>query len=67
MRMQPFDVTEEQYAEMREGSGGFCLGCREEAYGVEPDARKYTCGSCGEPKVYGIEELLIMGLVGLTG
>jgi hypothetical protein len=39
---------------------GFCLACGEEAYGVEPDARKYECESCGAKKVYGAEELLIM-------
>lgn len=37
---------------------GFCVGCGEEACGVEPDARRYTCESCGEPKVFGAEELL---------
>jgi len=45
------------------GSYGFCLSCGELADGgVEPDARKYTCEACGEPKVYGLEELLMMGL-----
>jgi Zn finger protein HypA/HybF involved in hydrogenase expression len=39
---------------------GLCLACGDEAYGVEPDARKYKCESCGELKVYGAEELLIM-------
>jgi hypothetical protein len=24
---------------------GFCIECGEEAYGVEPDARKYQCES----------------------
>lgn len=41
-------------------SGGFCLACGEEAYGIEPDARRYECESCGAKKVYGAEELLIM-------
>lgn len=41
---------------------GYCLACGEEAYGVEPDARKYNCESCDKPKVYGAEELLMMGL-----
>lgn len=41
---------------------GFCLACGEEAYGVEPDAREYECESCGERKVYGAAELLIMGV-----
>lgn len=38
---------------------GFCTWCGAEAEGVEPDARKYPCESCGEPGVYGAEELLI--------
>ncbi len=42
---------------------GFCLNCGESAYGVEPDARRYPCESCGQPKVYGLEELLMMGLL----
>jgi ParB family chromosome partitioning protein len=29
------------------------------AEAVEPDARKYECESCGEPGVYGAEELLL--------
>lgn len=39
---------------------GFCLACGAEVRGVEPDARKYECESCGECKVYGAEELLMM-------
>ena len=39
---------------------GFCTFCGEEAYGVEPDARKYVCESCDSPCVYGAEELLMM-------
>lgn len=39
---------------------GFCLACGEEAYGVEPDARRYTCESCEEPQVYGAQEILFM-------
>jgi len=39
---------------------GFCLSCGEEAYGVEPDARKYECESCGASKVFGAEEILVM-------
>lgn len=41
---------------------GFCVACGEEAYGVEPDARGYECESCGEEKVYGAEELLLMNV-----
>lgn len=43
-----------------DNSLGFCLACGEQAAGVEPDARRYTCESCGKPKVYGAEEVLLM-------
>ena len=46
-----------------ENGEGFCLACGEVAYGVEPDARKYRCENCGAHKVYGGEELALMGLV----
>jgi hypothetical protein len=38
---------------------GFCICCGAEALGVEPDARQYECESCGDPGVYGAEELLL--------
>lgn len=38
---------------------GFCLACGSEADNVEPDARRYTCDTCGADAVYGAEELLI--------
>lgn len=38
---------------------GFCIACGEDADGVEPDARKYTCECCDEPAVYGAEEILL--------
>ena len=41
---------------------GYCLACGAKAFGVEPDARKYVCECCEEPKVYGAEELVLMGL-----
>lgn len=44
------------------GTVGFCLACGEKACGVEPDACKYECPSCGKPKVYGADELMLMGL-----
>lgn len=39
---------------------GFCIACGAENWGVEPDAREYRCRSCGEFRVYGAEELLLM-------
>jgi hypothetical protein len=38
---------------------GICICCGADAEGVEPDARKYECESCGQPGVYGAEELLL--------
>lgn len=43
--------------------GGFCLACGDDAYGVEPDARKYECESCGLRTVYGAGEIALMGLM----
>jgi predicted RNA-binding Zn-ribbon protein involved in translation (DUF1610 family) len=56
------NVSLEQIMEAIESDDyvGFCLACGSEAYGVEPDARKYECEDCGERKVYGAEELLMM-------
>lgn len=36
---------------------GFCLECGQEASGIEPDARRYGCESCGSFAVFGAEEL----------
>ena len=41
---------------------GFCVACGETQDGVEPDGRKYTCEHCGQPKVYGRDEIVLMGL-----
>jgi len=38
---------------------GFCLACGLEHEGIEPDARRYKCESCGARQVYGIEELIL--------
>lgn len=38
---------------------GFCNHCGEDAEGVEPDAREYECEHCGEPQVFGADELLL--------
>lgn len=56
-------ITTDQIMEAIESGeyAGFCLACGAEAYGVEPDARRYTCEECGAKQVYGAEELLIMG------
>jgi hypothetical protein len=61
-------MTTEEYQSLTFGldNPGFCLDCGEEAYGVEPDARRYRCEACGLPGVFGLEELLMMGLIRFT-
>lgn len=39
---------------------GFCTACGDEVEDVEPDAREVECEVCGEFKVYGADELLLM-------
>jgi hypothetical protein len=40
---------------------GFCLACGAHADCVDPDTRKGECEVCGAHRVFGAEELLIMG------
>lgn len=42
---------------------GICLACGSECQGVEPDARNYLCEACGETQVFGVEEILISGMI----
>lgn len=65
MRFHPSVTTERvteaiQRSRQLFGNPGFCIQCGEETEGVEPDASRYECEACGEPGVYGAEELLIM-------
>ena len=58
-------ATEEDIAD---GLNGGCTACGEIQYGnTEPDAREYKCEDCGQNKVYGLEELIVMGLIDLIG
>ena len=55
--------TLEQIQAADDDQAGFCLACGNMQYNCEPDARNYTCEACGEPRVFGAQELLIMGHV----
>lgn len=59
-------ITQEEYQEFGNDFTGFCLNCGQTRDSCEPDARGYECEACGQHKVYGFEELLLMGLVKLT-
>jgi hypothetical protein len=61
MIMLDFDEVMEA-AQNGDGTG-FCTACGSEQSYCEPDARGYDCDDCGESKVYGAEEILLMGLV----
>lgn len=61
-------ISENEFSELNEDCGGICIACESRQYGgCEPDARNYPCEECGESKVFGVEELLIMGLIELDG
>lgn len=55
--------TIEQIMEASEEMIGFCINCGAERDCCEPDARNYECEECGENKVFGAEELVIVGHV----
>jgi hypothetical protein len=61
-----FEMAESEFVASDNDNEGICIFCGESAYGVEPDARKYTCESCDKAGVYGMQELLLMGLVKFT-
>ena len=60
-----FSMTEDEYVDdlMGIGSPGRCIECKAAIDGIEPDARRYRCEECGETGVYGLEELLMMGMI----
>lgn len=53
-------------SQVMDGTMGGCLACGELQDGCEPDARAYECECCGKHKVYGLEELLVMGQLELV-
>jgi len=64
--MKPLIISEAQYQEYRSEYIGLCTACRAERDCCEPDAEEYNCPECKMDQVYGIEQLLIMGLLEIT-
>lgn len=60
-----FEMSEDEFLEMQEDHMGLCIACGAERDCCEPDARNYECEVCGEKKVFGAEELLMMGKIEL--
>ena len=59
-KMQIMPSVDEVQA-MDDAMEGWCLACGS-TQAAEPDARRYVCESCGAAKVYGAEQLVLMGL-----
>ena len=59
MAMHPSITLDSILAAVADDYIGICVRCGQEQEGVEPDARKYECDSCGANSVYGAEELLL--------
>ena len=50
------------------GGQGICLACGIDVEcGCEPDAENYPCESCGERRVYGIEQAVLCGYIDVEG
>lgn len=54
------DIGELLEAAEAEDGSGVCLACGEFQHGCEPDARNYECECCGENRVFGASEAIIM-------
>lgn len=59
----PLQLTESEYHEHEDSLLGVCVECRANRGDCEPDAAEYPCEECGGDSVYGVPELLMMGLV----
>ena len=60
-----FAMTEDEYSTARDAYQGICVACGAMADSVEPDAEEYQCEGCESHRVYGIEELLMMGRIAI--
>lgn len=57
-------MTVDEYLENVENNNGICLACGNiQEGGVEPDAENYVCEECGEHRVYGIENAMLMNYI----
>jgi hypothetical protein len=57
-------MSEDEYSEHTDEYNGLCLACGAIREGsTEPDAENYPCEDCGQNKVVGMENALVMGLI----
>ncbi len=59
-------LTVDEFQEYSDDYMGVCLSCNELQDGCEPDAENYKCESCGEHKVFGLEQALIIGQIDIA-
>ena len=59
----PLHLTEAEYGEMLEFSEGLCLSCGTHTGTIDPDGRGLPCPVCHRHEVYGIEVLMLRGIV----
>lgn len=43
-------------------TAGFCLACGDDVY-CEPDAERCECEACGASMGYGLEQLMLLGMI----
>lgn len=67
--MRKYPITDERLEEavisqmFGTENPGFCLACGADHDECEPDAEGYECYECGERKVMGAENVMMMGVV----
>ena len=63
-----YHIAEAHYRDLRESYSGICLHCHAIKHGdVEPDAENYKCEDCGKKRMFGIEQLVISGVLQVHG
>jgi len=63
LKVYKFSMSPFLFEELNDDYCGLCLKCGEINGQCEPDARKYKCQNCSKRSVYGVSELLLMGLI----
>ena len=57
-------MFEEEYQGLLDHSIGVCVECGTLRECCEPDAEEYKCDACGMLKAFGLEALMVSGVVG---
>jgi Zn finger protein HypA/HybF involved in hydrogenase expression len=58
-RVKPITLDRVMRAVRRDDGTGFCIACGASQKFVEPDAERYPCNKCKQPKVFGAEQILL--------